>query len=170
MRRWLALPFAVALAGVWLVPAAAQESPGSDDAPRSVNISFDLGDFDTARGDWPVSTVIVDGDLDEGVDFTVELRGTGDRVIWSAVRAFTLPQTRIGTGEFIGVGDVTRAGISQALTLDPLLVQPELSENPVQGGGGSTGQVATSMVLVIIIAVILFRTPLPSASTQRWTA
>jgi hypothetical protein len=36
-------------------------------------------------------------------------------------------------------------------------------------GGGASGQLALSMVLTVVVLTILFRTPLPSASTQRWT-
>ena len=37
------------------------------------------------------------------------------------------------------------------------------------GGGGGGGQLALSMVMAVLLVAIVFRTPLPSASTQRWT-
>ena len=165
----MAAPFLLALAGVWLLPAFAQDEAGADaQAPKNVDVSFDLGSYSTTLDDWTVETVIVKRDLDPAKDFTVMIQGDGDRTLWSATQPFTAPETRIAVGQPVAVGQVTKVGVSQDETLDPLLVTPQVVD-PVQGGGGSSGQVATSMVLVIIIAVILFRTPLPAASTQRWT-
>lgn len=40
---------------------------------------------------------------------------------------------------------------------------------PRQGSGlVGAGQLALSMVIAVIFVAILFRTPLPSATTQRW--
>jgi hypothetical protein len=36
-------------------------------------------------------------------------------------------------------------------------------------GGSGSGQLALSMILAIVVLAIVFRTPLPSSSTQRWT-
>jgi hypothetical protein len=36
-------------------------------------------------------------------------------------------------------------------------------------GGSGSGQLALSMILAVVVLAIVFRTPLPSASTQRWT-
>lgn len=37
------------------------------------------------------------------------------------------------------------------------------------GGGAGKAQLALSMVLAIIVVAVLFRTPLPSTSSERWT-
>lgn len=165
MRRWLlALALLVGLLG-WPEPVAAQERDPAE--PRDVSVRFDLGEYD--GGDWTIAAVVVDGDLDEGQDVTVQILGTNERVLWEGARTFTGEALRIPVDQRILVGDVESAGIAQALTIvDPLLVEPEIND-PVAGGGGGTGQIATTMVLVIIIAVLLFRTPLPSAASQRWT-
>jgi hypothetical protein len=157
--------------GLLLIVLAGRAAPASAqdgvDEPREVEVGFDLGEY--VGGDWTVDAVVVEGDLDEGQDVTVQILGTSGRVLWQGTLPFTKPSLRIPLDQRVLVGDVESAGISQALTIvDTLLVEPDINA-PVSGGGGGAGQIATTMVLVIIIAVILFRTPLPSASSQRWT-
>jgi hypothetical protein len=159
----------------WAGPAMAQDPTSGDGAPKQAAIAFDLGRYSTELHDWTIEAVLVSGDLEDDREVTIEIRGAGDRVLWTASAPFHAPQTRIEVDAKLGVADVSSAGVSQAGTVvdatagvDPRLVPSEVVD-PVQGGGGSSGQVATSMVLVIIVAVILFRTPLPAASTQRWT-
>jgi hypothetical protein len=153
----------------WASPAMSQQPGSGDDTPTQALISFDVGDYSSELHDWRVDAVLVSGDLEDGKDITVELLGADDRVLWTATAPFTAPQSRIEVHDSVVVGEVASAGMSQEGTpVDPQLV-PSQVVDPVQGGGGSSGQVATSMVLVIIVAVILFRTPLPAASTQRWT-
>jgi hypothetical protein len=153
----------------WASPVMAQEAGSDDGQPIEAAISFDVGDYSAELHDWRVDAVLVSGNLEDGKDITLELLGTDGRVLWTATAPFTAPQARIEVRDTVVVGDVVGAGMSQEGTpVDPQLVPSEVVD-PVQGGGGSSGQVATSMVLVIIVAVILFRTPLPAASTQRWT-
>lgn len=52
----------------------------------------------------------------------------------------------------------------------PRQVSGPIAEVLSQGsGGGGGGLLALSMVLSVILVAILFRTPLPSQATQRWT-
>jgi hypothetical protein len=68
----------------------------------------------------------------------------------------------------VAVGDIASAGISQRLPVVAAeQVVPEVNHT-TEGGGGS-GQLALSMVVIIALVALVFRTPLPSASTARWT-
>jgi len=145
-------------------PAAAQEEPIGN-----VDISFDVGEFDAQRNDWIVDVVVVSGDLEEGADFTVELLGDGDVVLFTATQPYSAPATRIEVTQAVSVGDVTNAGVSQPQTVvaGAQVQRPEVDWSA--SGGGGSGQLALSMIMAVIIVAIVFRTPLPSASTQRWT-
>jgi hypothetical protein len=169
MRRVLTV--VVALVGALFFasePALAQEQPEPDQV-RDVSISYELGGFDASIHDFLVTAVEVQGGLDDGQEFTVELRGSGDRVVWAATQPFTAPSIRISVGSKVGVGDVTSAGISQKTTevLGAQIVPSDIA--PAAPSTAGSGQLALSMVLTLLIVVIVFRTPLPSASTQRWT-
>jgi len=250
-----------------LVLAAVAGVPASAQSARDVEIDFEVGDFDSARQDWPIVAVEVSGDLDRGEPFTVELRdGDGD-VLWSGAAAYQPPTTSIDVGTFVAVGDVEEAAIAQrrpggappTTTEPPPTTQPaptttptdptdppDPTEPPVPGdpggpvpvdepvvegdvvtrpvrtplvdpddpaveadeagdeddpipeeaaggtppgappsvgddvvtgpedlpqqGNGATGagQLALSMVIAVVFVAILFRTPLPSATTVRW--
>ena len=138
---------------------------------RDVEITFDTGDFDADAGDWPITVVYVSGDVDEAAPFTVELLGEDGGVLWTGTEDFDGPTTAVAVASFVAVGDVVQAAISQP---DPE-VAGDVTERDVvdvlrQGAGGSGGgTIALSLVLAIILLAILFRTPLPSAVTQRWT-
>jgi hypothetical protein len=156
-----ALVALLALAG----PVHAQEPP--EPAPQ-VDISFDVGGYDSARDDFLVKAVEVRGGLREDEEFTVELKGSGGRVLWSATRTFAPPSMRIEVDVPVGVGDVTSTSISQAaLPLDVQVVPPD-GPSATLGTGGS-GQLTLSMVVTIIVVAVVFRSPLPSAQTSRWT-
>lgn len=157
------------VAGVALVtvagPASAQEEP----VVGAVDISFDVGSFDGELGDWTIDVVVVSGELEVGAPFTVELLGEGDAVIWAATQPFTGSPMRISVDQAVAVGDVTSAGVAQA---QPIVGGVQVQRPPVEwsaSGGGGSGQLALSMVLAIIVVAVVFRTPMPSASTQRWT-
>ena len=165
-------PFRILLAALLLLtlgagPAAAQEV----DEEGNVEITFDVGEFDGERGDWPFTVVYVAGDLTEGEPFTVVLSGDDGTVLWSGADRFTAPVTTVAVDRFVAVGDVVEAGISQSVPE----VAGDVVERPApevlsQGaGGGGSGQLALSMVLAVILVAIVFRTPLPSQTTQRWT-
>jgi hypothetical protein len=143
---------------------AAAQDPGG-----TVDISFDVGDYDPARNDWTIEVVQVSGDLEEGRPFTVEVYGESDEVLFSATQPYTSPATRIEVTATVAVGDVERAGVSQPITevAGVVVERPEVDWST--SGGGGSGQLALSMVMAVIIVAIVFRTPLPSASTQRWT-
>jgi hypothetical protein len=155
----------LALCGM-AAPAGAQASDSD-----TVQVTFDVGDFDGDRGDWPVTVVYVAGDLAEGEPFTVVLTGDDGTVLWSGTDRFTGPVTSVAVDRFVPVGDVVEAGISQS--------QPEVAGDVVErpppevlsqgAGGGGSGQLALSMVLAVILVAIVFRTPLPSQTSQRWT-
>lgn len=201
----------------WATPAAAQDA-------RGVTISFEVGDFDSARGDWPITEVLVAGDLDAGQAFMVELRSGAGEVLWSGADVYAPPQVALAVDRFVAVGDVEEAGIAQQLpvttappalgpSVDPVLpdspdvaaadttnpppggpdatvappipapltepapapdVEGEIVTRPdpplpQQGSGlGGAGQLALSMVVAVVFVAILFRTPLPAATTQRW--
>jgi hypothetical protein len=155
---------------VGIGPATAQESSTTSTSlkvPTRAAVEFEIGDYDSAVGDWAIEAVTVTGDIQDNTTFTIILRGSGGRELWRVDSEFMGPEMRIPVGAEVAVGDVTSTELSSNLVAGQLIT-PEL-EDRLQGGGGSTGQVATSMALVMIIAVILFRTPLPAAATQRWT-
>ena len=157
-----ALVLFVALAS----PVHAQETP--EPAPQEVDISFELGDYDSGRHDFLIKAVEVNGGLRAGEEFTVELRGSGGRELWSATQVFTAPSMVIPVTERVGVGDVTSAGVAQK-TLEVVLdaVSPD-APSAMEGTGG-TGQLTLSMVITIVVVAVVFRSPLPSAQTSRWT-
>jgi hypothetical protein len=165
-RRVVVAGVAVVAALVVAAPrASAQEEPG-----RRVDISFEVGTYDAVLGDFPITGVVVDGDLAEGEEITVELRGSGDQLVWTGSAAFRAPSTTIDVDPAVGVGEVTSAGLVQRLT--PIVASLEVAPPEVfhsGGGGARSGQLALSMVVIVALFAILFRTPLPSASTQRWT-
>jgi hypothetical protein len=169
VRRRPARSCAALLAAAIIVlpwsPASAQEDPIGN-----VDISFDVGEFDNALGDWPIDVVEVSGDLADGEAFTVELRDGDGVVLWSATQPYSDAPTRIAVDRSIAVADVAEAGVSQPLTIvaGVQIERPEVTWS-ASGGGGGSGQLALSMVLAIIVVAVIFRTPLPSASTQRWT-
>ncbi|MGH9086000.1 MAG: hypothetical protein ACRDYW_11140 [Acidimicrobiales bacterium] len=146
-------------------PMASAQEP----AIGEVDITFDVGEYDPARNDWTIDVVQVTGDLEEGQPFTVEIYGAGDEVLFSATQPYTSPATRIDVTATVAVGEVESAGVSQPLTVvaGVQVERPEVDWST--SGGGGSGQLALSMVMAVIIVAIVFRTPLPSASTQRWT-
>lgn len=144
-------------------PASAQ-----DGSLGQVDISFDVGAFDPTIGDWAIETVVVSGALAEGQAFTVELSDADGLVLWSSTQAYAEPM-RIAVDRTVAVGDVAEAGVSQpqVVVAGVQVVRPEVTWSAA--GGGGSGQLSLSMVLAIVVVAIVFRTPLPSASTQRWT-
>lgn len=147
-------------------PAAAQEEPG-----RTVQVSFDVGGYDEAVSDWVVDSVEVTGDLVAGAKVTVELRGAGGRVLWTGTQDVGDELTRIDVGTAVAVGDVVEAAVSHAVATaveGVQVVRPHVAWSAA-GGGAGRGQLALSMVLAVIIVAVLFRSPLPSASSERWT-
>lgn len=161
----LLLVLAGALLGVALLvtPASAQ-----DDSLGVVDISFDVGPYDAELGDWPIEVVTVTGALAEGEAFTVELRDVDGTVVWSATQPFTRG-LRIVVDRHVPVGVVADAGVSQAqaIVAGTQVVRPEVTWSAA--GGGGAGQLSLSMVLAVVVVAIVFRSPLPSASTERWT-
>ena len=166
MKRVLGLVVAVAALLGGAGPAAAQ-----DEGERDVEITFDTGAFDSEQEDWPITVVYVTGDMDDGEPFTVQLTGEDGAVLWSATEVFTAPTTTVSVVPFLPVGAVTGAEVSQAVTqVAGDRVERHPPEVLSQGaGGGGGGTLALSMVLAIVLVAIVFRTPLPSASSQRWT-
>jgi hypothetical protein len=162
---WFVVVAVLAPAGT----AAAQDTTSSTEveAPKDAHVSLDIGDFNSSLGDWPVEALEVTGDMEADTEFTIFLKSTSGTTVFTATAKYTPPTTKIPVSSSVGVGDVASVEFSSSL-LAGSLIAPELEEQ-LQGGGGSTGQVATSMALVMIVAVILFRTPLPAAATQRWT-
>jgi hypothetical protein len=170
MKATSTLLRAVAAAGaIGLVGAAPVGAQEADEIVGAVDISFDVGEYDPARDDWTIEVVQVTGDLEAGRPFTVELVGAGDVVLFSATQPYTAPVTRIEVTSTIVVGQVEGAGVSQPQTVvaGVQVERPEVDRST--SGGGGSGQLALSMVMAVIIVAIVFRTPLPSASTQRWT-
>ncbi|HEX4867463.1 MAG TPA: hypothetical protein VFV32_07535, partial [Acidimicrobiales bacterium] len=146
-------------------PASGQEQP----PVGQVDISFEVGDYNPRLDDWVIDVVVVSGDLEVGAAFTVELRGGGGEVLWSATQPFSGDPTRIVVDRPVAVGALTDAGVSQPQTVvaGVQIERPEVTWSAA--GSGGSGQLALSMVLAIIVVAVVFRTPLPSASTQRWT-
>jgi hypothetical protein len=160
----LVLALALLLGASSAVGAQEPEPP----EPGAVDIEIELGGYDAGRHDFLVKAVVVGGELRDDVDFTVELRGNGSRLLWSATRTYGGSPMRIEVDVPVGVGDVTSTGISQAaLPLDVQLVPPD-GPSATLGTGGS-GQLTLSMVVTIIVVAVVFRSPLPSAQTSRWT-
>jgi hypothetical protein len=159
----------LAAAMVLVLGTAAPASAQDDDVIGAVDISFDVGDLDPIEGDWTIDAVEVSGELEEGRDFTLELTDEDGGVIWSSTQPFTAPVTRVTVTDVITVSEVAAAGVAQGITVVGG-VQIEPPEVDWQGGpGGGGGQLALSMVMAVLLVAIVFRTPLPSASTQRWT-
>ena len=165
MRTIRTLVLVVAVVLTTAAPAGAQE-----DGPRQVDISFDVGSYDSSLGDFPVTAVVVRGDGQEGQPVTVEVRDTRGNVIWSGEATFSPPEVRIPVDPPIAVADVGSASLAQALPVVAAeqFVPPEVFHS-MEGGAGGSGQLALSMVLIVALVALLFRSPLPSASTQRWT-
>ena len=113
----------------------------------------------------------VSGDLEDGEDFTVELTGAGRRggvVGDRAVHAHRSRGSRSPTP--VAVGEVAAAGVSQGITVVAGRADRAAGARlEACGGGGGAGQLALSMVMAVLLVAIVFRTPLPSATTQRWT-
>jgi hypothetical protein len=185
---------------------------------RNVTIDFEVGDFDSSEGDWPITVVSVSGDLEPDEVFVVELRDGEGGVVWAGEGVFSPPTTSVAVERFVAVGDVHEAAIGQRLPEEAAtttdLAEPEVAGDvvtnppsristapsstppspaaptdpqtpaptvegdvtvapdaslPRQGSGlGGAGQLALSMVIAVVFVAILFRTPLPSATTQRW--
>lgn len=163
LRRALLALVAAALVLLWTAPPAmAQE------VALGVTISFDVGPYDPELDDFRVEAVEVAGEAHGPQAVTVELRDERGEVLWSAQSALTPPSTTIRVDVPVAVGDVASAGLSQLLpAVEAAQVVPEVSHT-TEGGGGS-GQLALSMVVIIALVALVFRTPLPSASTARWT-
>ena len=145
-------------------PAAAQDEPAG-----TVDISFEIGPYDTELDDFPLSAVVVTGDLEEGKDVTIDVKGSGGRVLWSGTAPFRAPSTTIPVDDLVSVGDIASAGVGQAR--DPVVAGVVIEPPEVfhaAGGATGSGQLALSMVVIIALFAILFRAPLPSATTQRW--
>lgn len=164
---FLSLALGVASIFVLATPAGAQDT----DEDRSVEITFDVGDFDSERGDWAITVVHVTGEMEPDQTFTVELLDDDGVVLWSGADTFTAPTTSISVLPFVAVGDVAGTSISQTL---PEVLGEAVERVPAEvlsqgAGGGGGGTLALSMVLAVVLVAIVFRTPLPSASTQRWT-
>jgi hypothetical protein len=165
-RRALLAPAVAVVALLLGAPAAAAQD---GEVIGDVDISFDVGAVDPATGDWRIEAVEVSGDLEAGQDFTVELLDDDGAVRWTATSVFTPPVTRIEVIEDVSVGDVASAGVEQGLTIvGGVQIDPPVVEWSAGGGAGG-GQLALSMVMAVLVVAIVFRTPLPSASTQRWT-
>jgi hypothetical protein len=144
-------------------PASAQ-----DGSLGQVDISFDVGEYDPTIGDWAIEVVEVSGALAEGQAFTVELVDRDGLVLWSSTQTYAEPM-RIAVDRTVPVGAVAEAGVSQpqVVVAGVQVVRPEVTWSAA--GGGGSGQLSLSMVLAIVVVAIVFRTPLPSASTERWT-
>jgi hypothetical protein len=156
--------------------AAAQEGPDASDGPTTtgsgsprVDISFDIGAFDPELDDFAVVAVVVRGETASPASTTVALRGSGGELLWSATVTLTPPSTTIRVDPPVAVGEVASAGLEQAVPLvaAEAFVPPDVFHSG-RGGGGS-GQLALSLVLIVALVAIVFRTPLPSTSTERWT-
>ena len=157
--------------GAFVVTGASAASAQDGEEIGNVDISFDVGDFDSAAGDWTIDVVEVSGDLEDGQEFTVELTDSDGEVVWSATESFDEPVTRISVTEPVTVGEVASAGVSQAQAppvVGGVQIEPPIVDWGASGGGGG-GQLALSMVMAVLLVAIVFRTPLPSASSQRWT-
>jgi hypothetical protein len=148
-------------------PAVAQDG---EESIGNVEISFDVGDFDATTDDFTIDAVEVSGDLLDGEEFTVVLTGAGGNVVWSTTDTFTAPVTRVPVTEAVGVGDVVEAGVEQAFLpeVEAVVIEPPEVDYKAGGGNGG-GQLALSMVMTVLLVAIMFRTPLPSATAQRWT-
>ncbi|HSP04275.1 MAG TPA: hypothetical protein VLR27_12270, partial [Acidimicrobiales bacterium] len=185
---------------------------------RPVKIDFEVGDFDSAEGDWPITVVNVSGDLEPDEVVVVELRDGDGEIVWAGEGVFSPPTTSVTVDSFVAVGDVDEAAIGQRMpeetttttappepvvagnvVTNPTTTPPPSSttsppttteaieppappptvegdvtatpepELPQQGSGlGGAGQLALSMVIAVVFVAILFRAPLPAATTQRW--
>ncbi len=162
------LSLAVVLVGLLCLAEAVHAQDDAEPEHAAVDVSLEIGDYDSGRRDFLVKAVEVRGGLRDEVEFTVELKGSGGRVLWSATRAFAPPSMRIEVDTPVGVRDVTSTGVSQAAIPLEVEVVPPDAPSAMEGTGGS-GQLTLSMVVTIIVVAVVFRSPLPSAQTSRWT-
>ncbi|MFL6205232.1 MAG: hypothetical protein ACJ739_07750 [Acidimicrobiales bacterium] len=152
-----------------LVGASGVAAAQDGELVGDVQISFDVGDLDPRAGDWTIDAVEVSGDLEDGQEFTLVLTKADGAELWSSTQEFTGPVTRIEVSRPLTVADVASAGVEQGLTeVAGVQIEPPTVDYGASGGGGG-GQLALSMVMAVLLVAIVFRTPLPSASTQRWT-
>jgi hypothetical protein len=158
---WALLGLAVLAA-----PAGAQDEPATT-AP-GIRIALDTGRYDAAHDDFLIQAVEVSGGLREGEEFTVELRGAGDQLLWAATREYTAPSVRIEVDTAVAVTAVTSTDVSQAALPPEVEAVPPQAPAAMEGSGGS-GQLTLSMVVTLVVLVVVFRSPLPSAQTSRWT-
>jgi hypothetical protein len=153
-------------------PAGAQDATDVNGTPEGpppgVRISFDTGGFDAGSDRFLIEAVVVEGGLREGEDFTVELRGTDGTVLWSATRSYSAPSTRIELDRPVAVSAVNSAAVFQAELPTVVEAVPPQAPAAMEGSGGS-GQLTLSMVVTMIVLLAVFRSPLPSAQTSRWT-
>lgn len=156
------------IAGAVVALTAAPASAQDGDSLGRVDISFDVGDYDPVIEDWAIEVVEVSGAIAVGQPFTVELKDEDGTVLWSSTQVYAEPM-RIAVDRKVAVGEVAEAGVSQPQVIvgGVQVVRPEVTWSAA--GGGGSGQLSLSMVLAIVVVAIVFRTPLPSASTQRWT-
>jgi len=148
-------------------PASAQ---APEDEVREVTIDFTVGDFDADRGDWGIEAVTVAGDIDPTEPFTVLLSDEDGDELWSGTAPYEQPSTTVPVDGFVAVGDVTEAAISQSVpaVAGDVVTRQDVDLDQQGNGQGNGGQLALSMVLAVIMVAILFRSPLPAATTQRW--
>ena len=167
MRRILLLPILAICVVVADTPAGAQQQ--SDDG--DVQIEFETSDFDGERGDWSISVVHVTGSgLDAGQPLTLELKSDDGTVLWTGTEPASATTTSFTVVPFVAVRDVVRAAISQPMPeVAGDVVEREVEVRRQGAGGGGGGALALSMVLAVVLMAILFRTPLPSQVSQRWT-
>lgn len=167
-RRRLSVALGVTFAALLMATdsASAQEA---DEIIGQVDISFVVGDYDAALDDWVVTAVEVSGDLEDGQPFTVTITGEGEEDLWAATQGFDAPVMQIPVNPSVAVGEITAAGVSQPIVeVGGAVIERPQVDWSASGGGGS-GQLALSVILAILVVAIVFRTPLPSTSTQRWT-
>jgi hypothetical protein len=169
MRRTLLFPvLAICIVVGAAAPAGAQQQDGDGD----VQIEFETGDFDGERGDWSISVVHVTGSgLDAGQPLTLELKSDDGTVLWTGTEPASATTTSFTVVPFVAVQDVFRAAISQPLpeVAGDVVDRQEVEVRRQGAGGGGGGALALSMVLAVVLMAILFRTPLPSQVSQRWT-
>jgi hypothetical protein len=191
---------AVVLAGLGAAAFAmlhAAVARAATDSPIPAEIQFEIGPYNAAAGDWPITALQLRGGLLDGKRADVALEGVGGATLWEGEIDFTSPMTRLVVDRFVPVGAVARVSLAQEGF--PVAVAPVVTENPspaspatppevrsevvtlpppqaspsVRGvaftGSASAPRLAVSLIVLLVMFAVVFRLPLFSAGSQtRW--
>lgn len=101
------------LGAAGLVLLTAGHAQAATDAPIPAEVRFEVGPYNAAAGDWPITAVQLRGGLLEGKRAAVTLEGAGGVALWEGEIEFTSPMTRLVVDRFVAVRDLVRVSLAQ---------------------------------------------------------